>query len=75
MLCGLLFGFDTILTEIKKKREKITSANRLSDQNFWMSKVRPQALRIKNQFKKGIFFLEIWKFSNSNKIQIIYQKI
>ena len=53
MLCGLLCGFDTILTEIKK-RERITCANRLSDQYFRMSNVRPQALRIKNQFKKGI---------------------
>lgn len=40
MLCGLLFGFDTILTEIKK-REKITSANRLRDDNFCVKSSTP----------------------------------
>ena len=41
MLCGLLGGFDTILTKIKKKRERITSANRLSDQNFQVKSSTP----------------------------------
>ena len=40
MLCGLLFGFDTILTEIKK-REKITSATRLRDDNFCVKSSTP----------------------------------
>ena len=53
MLCGLLFGFDTILTEIKKNAKRslapIGFVTIIS-----VSKVRPQALRIKNQFKKSI---------------------
>ena len=55
MLCGLLIGFDTILTEIYAK----SYVNHVKGQNDHISlsiEVRPQALRIKNQSKKGIFF-------------------
>ena len=52
MLCGLLFGFDTILTEMKNAKRSLAPIDFVTI--ISVSKVRPQALRIKNQFKKSI---------------------
>ena len=56
MLCGLLIGFDTILTEIYIKKSHVNHVKGQNDHISLSIEVRPQALRIKNQSKKGIFF-------------------
>ena len=73
MLCGLLIGFDTILTEINNTKKSFF-VKRQNDHISLSIKVRPQALRIKNQFKKFIFIslYEIFEKFRKNRL---YEKI